>query len=323
VFEVNSSAPIESGNGFKRMFVENKLSLGIFFPLESFESDIPEMKDQERLAKLTEKLGYAALWFRDVPLRDPSFNDVGQIFDVWVYLSWIAAQTSTIGLATGSVILPIRHPIHTAKAAASIDQLSNGRLVLGVASGDRPVEFPAFNINIETRGEKFKDHFSVMKQALEESFPHIQSQSSILEGLADTIPKAVGKLPFLVTGNSQQSLAWIAANADGWITYPRPINQQANIIKQWHEELKKHANQEFKPFAQSFYIDLSENSDEAPTPIHLGFRSGTKALIDFLEQCQLVGVNHVALNLKIGKRPAEEVIAEIGETVLPNFRISN
>lgn len=323
MLEVNSSATIESGNGFKRMFVENKLSLGIFFPLESFESDVPAMQDQERLAKLTEELGYAALWFRDVPLRDPSFGDVGQIFDVWVYLSWIAAQTKDIALATGSVILPIRHPLHTAKAAASIDQLSNGRLVLGVASGDRPVEFPAFNVDLETRGELFRDHFEAMKQALEENFPHIQSQSSILKGMADTIPKAVGKLPFLVTGNSQQNLGWIAANADGWITYPRPINQQANKIQEWREELKKNANEQFKPFAQSFYIDLSEDPDEAPTPIHLGFRSGTKALTEFLEQCQLIGVNHVALNLKIGKRPAEEVIAEIGETVLPDFKVNN
>jgi len=323
VLEVNSSATIESGNGFKRMFVENKLSLGIFCPLESYERDVPAMQDQERLAKLTEELGYAALWFRDVPLRDPSFGDVGQIFDVWVYLSWIAAQTKDITLATGSVILPIRHPLHTAKAAASIDQLSNGRLVLGVASGDRPVEFPAFNVDIETRGERFRDHFDVIKQALEESFPHIQCQSSVLKGMADTIPKPVGKLPFLVTGNSQQSLGWIAANADGWITYPRPLDSQAKIIQQWREELKKNANEKFKPFAQSFYIDLSEDPDEAPTPIHLGFRGGTKVLTEFLEQCQLIGVNHVALNLKIGKRPAEEVIAEIGETVLPNFKINN
>ena len=276
VLEVNSSATIESGNGFKRMFVENKLSLGIFCPLESYERDVPAMQDQERLAKLTEELGYAALWFRDVPLRDPSFGDVGQIFDVWVYLSWIAAQTKDITLATGSVILPIRHPLHTAKAAASIDQLSNGRLVLGVASGDRPVEFPAFNVDIETRGERFRDHFDVIKQALEESFPHIQCQSSVLKGMADTIPKPVGKLPFLVTGNSQQSLGWIAANADGWITYPRPLDSQAKIIQQWREELKKNANEKFKPFAQSFYIDLSEDPDEAPTPIHLGFRAGTK-----------------------------------------------
>ena len=80
-----------------------------------------------------------------------------------------------------------------------------------------------------------------------------------------------------------------------------------------------HANGEFKPFVQSFYIDLSEDPDEAPTPIHLGFRAGTKTLTTYLEQLQLIGVNHVALNLKVSKRPAEEVIAEIGENVLPDF----
>ena len=70
-----------------------------------------------------------------MPLRDPSFGDIGQVYDPWVYLGWIAAQTRTIALATGSIILPLRHPLHTAKASASIDQLSGGRFVLGVASG--------------------------------------------------------------------------------------------------------------------------------------------------------------------------------------------
>ena len=104
MLKANSTATIQSGNGYKRMFRENKLTLGIFFPLESFAGDIPAMQDQERLAKLTETLGFAALWFRDVPLRDPFFGDTGQIFDVWVYLSWIAAHTKDITLATGSVI---------------------------------------------------------------------------------------------------------------------------------------------------------------------------------------------------------------------------
>jgi luciferase-type oxidoreductase len=323
VLKANSTATIQSGNGYKRMFIENKLTLGIFFPLESFAGDIPAMQDQERLAKLTEALGFAALWFRDVPLRDPTFGDTGQIFDVWVYLSWIAAHTKDITLATGSVILPIRHPLHSAKAAASIDQLSNGRLVLGVASGDRPVEFPAFNVDIETRGELFRDHLTAMKQALEESFPQIQSQSSLLTGAADTIPKAVGKLPFLVTGYSQQDLGWIAANSDGWVSYPRPVTQQASIVQGWRDAVTEHADGEFKPFAQSLYVDLSNDPDEPPEPIHLGFRSGVKALTAYLEQLQLIGVNHVALNLKFNKRPAEEVIAEIGESVLPDFKIKS
>ena len=129
-----------------------RLSLGVFFPIEAFAGDTPTMRDQERVARRAEELGFAALWIRDVPLRDPTFGDIGQIYDPWVYLGWIAAQTCDIALATGSIVLPLRHPLHTAKAAASVDQLTQGRLVLGVASGDRPVEFPSFGVDFERRG---------------------------------------------------------------------------------------------------------------------------------------------------------------------------
>jgi luciferase-type oxidoreductase len=110
--------------GFRRMFAPGRLTVGVFFPIEAFSGDEPTMRGQERLARHAEDLGFAALWFRDVPLRDPNFGDVGQVYDPWVYLGWIAAQTSAIALATGSIVLPLRHPLHTAKAAASVDRLS-------------------------------------------------------------------------------------------------------------------------------------------------------------------------------------------------------
>src|SRR4029078_12605428 len=103
--------------GFRRMFAPDRLTVGVFFPIEAFERDEPAIQDQERLARQAENLGFSALWTRDVPLRDPNFGDVGQIYDSWVWLGWIAAQTTTIALATGSIILPLRHPLHTAKAA--------------------------------------------------------------------------------------------------------------------------------------------------------------------------------------------------------------
>ena len=131
-------------NGFRRMFAPGRLTLGVFFPIEAFEGDRPTMRHQERLARRAEELGFAAFWVRDVPLRDPAFGDVGQVYDPWVYLGWITARTSTIAPATGSMVLPLHHPLHTAKAAASVDRFTGGRLVLGVASGDRPVEFPAY-----------------------------------------------------------------------------------------------------------------------------------------------------------------------------------
>ena len=122
------------------MFQQDKLSVGVFFPIEAFQGDNPTMRDQEKLAQRA-RCWFSALWFRDVPLRDPSFGDIGQVFDPWVYLGWIAAHTTTIALATGAIILPLRHPLHTAKSAASIDQLSVGRLVLALQPAIGPLNF--------------------------------------------------------------------------------------------------------------------------------------------------------------------------------------
>jgi luciferase-type oxidoreductase len=277
------------------------------------------MRHQEQLARRAEELGFAALWFRDVPLRDPNFGDIGQVFDPWVYLGWIAAQTRTIALATGSIILPVRHPLHTAKAAASVDQLSGGRLVLGVASGDRPVEFPAFGVDFENRGGIFRENLRVIRTVLAEEFPRLESSSGTLLGMADLVPKPVGRLPIMVTGNSRQTLSWIAENADGWIMYPRSLDQQAATVRRWREAVDLAAPGTFKPFAQSFYVDLGDNPNEPPAPIHLGLRGGRKVIFEFLDALRKIGVNHVILNLKYGRRDAGEVLQEIGREILPQL----
>lgn len=306
-------------SGFQQMFAKNHLTVGVFFPIEAYKGSIPTMQDQVMLAQRAEVLGFATLWVRDVPLYDPSFGDVGQIFDPWVYLGYITAHTQSIALATGSIILPLRHPLHIAKAAASVDQLSGGRLVLGIASGDRPVEFPAFGLNYEHRAERFRETLSYFKQALKESFPVIRSSLGVLEG-ADLIPKPLAfTLPLLVTGHSGQSLEWIATYSDGWLTYPRDPSVQAQRASHWRTLVEQYAPGIFKPFAQSLYIDLTEASYTPAMPIHLGYRLGRNQLIELLHKLQQGGVNHVVLNLKYGERPADEVLEEIGQEVLPYF----
>src|SRR5512143_3010699 len=245
---------------FRRMFAPGRLTFGLFFPIEAFAGDRPTMDGQVALAQRAEELGFAALWFRDVPLRDPTFGDVGQVFDPFVYLGFIAAQTQHIALATGAIVLPVRHPLHTAKAAASVDQLSGGRLLLGIASGDRPVEFPAFGVDLERRGELFRENLRVIRHVLETSFEPVSSAYGMLAG-ADLVPKPVRRIPVLVTGSSRQGAEWIAEASDGWITYPRAAVLQARRARQWHELVERQARGAFKPFAQSLYLDLSDDPD--------------------------------------------------------------
>lgn len=303
-------------NGFSRMYQENKLTLGLFFPIESYMSDVPEMnlEKQMKLAKRAEELKFASLFVRDVPLRDPNFGDVGQMYDPFAYLGYVAANTEKIALGTASIILTLRHPLHVAKAAASIDKLSGERLILGVATGDRPIEFPAFSVNPNNRSEFFRESISVMREIWEKNFPRIHTpRVNLMNG--DLLPKPkLSGIPVMVTGHSSQSPEWIAENSDGWIYYPRPINYQAELINEWRS-----LTDEFKPFTQSLYIDLTEDPNHIPIPIHLGFRIGRNFLIEFLEALKGIGVNHIIINLKYGQRPVEEVIEELGEEVLPHF----
>lgn len=94
------------------------------------------------------------------------------------------------------------------------------------------------------------------------------------------------------------------------------------MVNNWRQ-LTEDAPDGFKPFSQSLYIDLVENPDTPPEPIHLGFKSGRNHLIEFLGASRDAGVNHIVLNLKYGTRPAADVLEEVGQEIVPFFSISN
>lgn len=128
------------------------------------------------------------------------------------------------------------------------------------------------------------------------------------------------EIPLFITGRSRQSMEWIAENSHGWITYPRRVDLQQRFVEGWQEAVHAACGPDvFKPFSQSLFIDLMDDPVAPPRPIHLGFRLGRNALINLLKMHKAIGVNHLMLNLKYGNRPAEDVIAELAEHVLPHF----
>jgi len=305
-------------NPLNKIVQKDKISLGLVFPLESYSGSVPKMKNQEALAKRAEELGFKALWFRDVPFHDPSFGDAGQMYDPWVYMAHIMNHTNDIALATGSIILPLRHPVHTAKSLFSLQKLSGGRIIMGVASGDRLIEYPAFNRDLQNRAELFRESFAYLK-ALHGDFPKFSSPTyGAVPGSIDILPKSEIQIPMLVTGHSGQKLEWIAEHSDGWLYYPRNFNFLQYNMEDWHKALDV-TKQDWKPFMQSLYIDLVEDKLATPKPIHLGFSSGTDYAIEHIKKLETYGVSHVILNLKFGSRPASEVIEELGMTVIPCF----
>lgn len=308
----------QSHHGFARTFKENKLTLGLAFPLELSTDKLQKMDltEQMLLAKKAEDLGFASLYVRDSPLYDPNFGDNGVMYDPFIFLAYIAAHTNKIGLGTASVVTTLRHPLHLAKSAASLDDMSQQRFLFGIATGDRSIEFPAFRVERDERAGLYRESVSVMRKVWQESFPKIQSKRvGMIEG--DVIPKpAISDIPILGTGYSGQTVEWLAENTDGWMVYAQEANRQLELIKHWRKAAGR-----FKPFSQPLVINLSENPAAAPSPlpIKVGFTSGHKFLIDYLYALQEIGVNHVILILNGENRPVDDVIQELGEYVVPHF----
>lgn len=307
-------------HAYQRMYQENELTLGLHIPLENYQFQTPTMEKQVELAQLAENLGFASLWFRDVLLQDPSFGDpaTGQIYDMFIYLTYLASKTKEIALGTSAVVLSLRHPLRVAKEIATIENLFPERLIMGVSSGDRRADFKGLGILHEDRGNRFVESFQYLQNVLYKDFPIISSSMGEING-ANLVPKPTKRVPTMITGYSQQDMAWFAEHGDGWMYYPRSPFQQEGTIQHWRSLVKQYHPGTFKPFTQPMHLDLSENPNEGPTPIRLGYRIGRNALIDLLNIYKEIGVNHLFFALFDSQRPAEEVIQELGEEVIPHF----
>ncbi|MEM7347272.1 MAG: LLM class oxidoreductase [Chloroflexota bacterium] len=305
--------------GYNAVFQPNRLSFGLVVPIETYATGpVPKMTDHLERVQLAETLGFSAVWLRDIPFNVPAFGDAGQMYDPFVYLGLLAGRTEKIALGVSSIILPLRHPAHVAKAAVSVDALSDGRLILGVASGDRPQEYPALNLPFADRGAQFRESFDYIRR-MSEAFPTVETPYGTLGGDMDMLPKPVGgKLPLLITGGSQQSPDWLAKHGDGWMVYPRNVDQQAQIIHDWRGRVAA-AGRPIQPVMQPIYIDLLDDPEARPQPIHLGFQSGVNTLVTYLESLREIGVNHIAFNLRFNQADIETTLKRLADEVLPRF----
>ncbi|WP_346012038.1 LLM class flavin-dependent oxidoreductase [Streptomyces sp. SID3343] len=197
----------------------------------------------------------------------------------------LAAHTSRISLATGSVIFPLRHPIDLAEQAESLDHLSGGRLVLGAASGNRPAEFPAYGIGHESRGLRYRETVDAFREPLAASGPR-PSGHAIGRGKAqhigreigrgiELLPKPVhGRIPLLVTGSSQQTPHRIAKNADGCLVHPittDTVDRPQALGRKIAGRRDLVPDGEFRPAATNEWIDLVEDPKHPPTALRGGF----------------------------------------------------
>ncbi|MFC0523255.1 TIGR03571 family LLM class oxidoreductase [Pontibacillus salicampi] len=305
--------------GYSRMLKEHKLTLGINLPIENHGKQKPTMNNQIERVKRAEQLGFTAVWFQDVLLEDPTFEDpaTGQVYDSLLYLTYIGAHTEKINLGTAAIVLSLRHPLRLAKEAATIENLFPERLMLGVSSGDRRRDFEGLNVDIMKRGELFRESWSYFQDALQLDYEPYTSALGKLDNVT-LVPKPTKPLPTFITGYAQQTLDWVAEHGDGWMFYPQSLDKQQTLMEQYRSKASSYDSR-FKPFFQPIVMDLADDPDHPKEKIKLGYKLGRNALMEWLKEHEKAGVNHCMISLQNSSRPVEEVMEEFGEYILPHF----
>jgi luciferase-type oxidoreductase len=302
----------------QRVFSEDHLSIGLTLPMLRAGRIVADFREQVELATLADKLGFRALWVRDVPLNSADYPDPVGHLDPWVLLGALASNTKQIALASGAIVLTLRHPLHIAKAAISMDALSDGRFLLGLGSGDRPPEYAAFGIDGETRRERYRRHWETVAAALDVPSRVIPDEAPPDAPEFFLLPRATSRIPMLAVGSGGQSVDWIARHSRGWMTYHRAPEQQQARYSMWRAAVSRMPSPAFRAFGEAMRLDLADNADEAASELSLGYRVGRRGLIGILEAMRDAGTHHVTFNLN-GPRSPLEVMEEIAREVLPQF----
>jgi probable F420-dependent oxidoreductase len=192
-----------------------------------------------RAAIQAEELGFSDAWSSEhiiIPKGAP-YPPSALFYDPVLTLTWAAAYTKKIGLGTSVLVLPMRHPLPLAKELATLQCLSEGRLILGAGVGWMEAEFAALGVPFRERGRRMDEGIAMMRAVWSEdpvSFParHIPA---VIEDMR-MLPPPVKPIPIWIGGSSQAALARAVRLADGWHGSRLSPEEAAPIVRRLREQ---------------------------------------------------------------------------------------
>jgi probable F420-dependent oxidoreductase len=182
-------------------------------------------------AILAEELGLESLWTVDrivLPSgyqTEYPYDESGKVmggqeeFDIadpLIWLTFAAAVTDRIKLATGVAILPLRNPVVLAKQVASLDALSTGRVLLGVGIGWLEEEYQAVGVPWVDRGQRLDDYVEAMRALWRNTRATVHNRHISFDNAISVPHPAAGSVPILVSGHTPRAARRAARLGDGF-----------------------------------------------------------------------------------------------------------
>jgi probable F420-dependent oxidoreductase len=198
----------------------------VTYPLTAHPYD-PELVTKAaivRFAQRAEQLGFAGIGFTDHPAPSHRWltNGGHDAVDPFVAFGVVAAVTERLLLVPNILVLPYRNPFLVAKAAATLDALSDGRFVLAVATGYQRGEYRALGVDFDERNDLFDEALAVVRGVWGTDDFSFEGRHFTATGQTTNPKPGPGRVPIWVGGNSALARRRAARSGDCWTPFPAP-----------------------------------------------------------------------------------------------------
>ncbi|MDP9243837.1 MAG: LLM class flavin-dependent oxidoreductase [Chloroflexota bacterium] len=278
------------------------MKIGLMMPLGERENErgpLPYSALRE-MALRAEADGLDSVWVADHLLFRGDGRTTG-IHEAWTMLTAFAAVTSRVALGTLVLALPFRNPGVTAKMAAALDEVSGGRLILGIGCGWHEPEFDAFDLPFDHRVARFEEAAEILKRLLRDGRADFEGRYHAARSLELRPPAAPGRPPILIAGKQPRMLRMVARHADAWNAAWYGTLDQADELRERLDRLGKALAAEGRD-PTTLEITLGVNvafpdlagDEEIPTKVIAG---SIEEVADGLRGYEAINASHLIVSL--------------------------
>ncbi|HEV8309978.1 MAG TPA: LLM class F420-dependent oxidoreductase [Methylomirabilota bacterium] len=292
------------------------------------------------LARRAEALGYDSIWVTDrmvIPVQSRSaypYSPTGAFplgpdepwLEALTAVTYLATITERIRVGTSVLVIPYRNPIQTAKALATADYLSDGRVILGAGIGWWREEFEAVGVPFEDRAARTLEYLRLMKEVWTKPRLHFEGRfARVAEaGGVRPHPRRQPHIPIWIGGHSEAALRRVVAVADGWhplgLRPPVTLHPAELAVKVRRlRDLLTEAGRDPAAITVAFKGPL--RFEDGGTAERMPLTGSPAQLVEDLRAYVAVGVQHFVLDFSVPTLPAMvEVLERFAAEVRPHVR---
>jgi len=216
------------------------MRIGVTIPMtvQADTGELPGWPEIRRFAQHAESLGFHSLWVFDHLYSGSDSTPAGPIHEAWSLEAALAAVTTRVELGQLVTCVSFRSPGVLAKVAATTDEISNGRLTLGLGAGWHDREYREFGFPTDHRGSRFAEAIDIILPLLAGETVTTDGRFHSVDG-ARLLPPPARRIPILIAGQGPRMRRMIAERADAWNTawYRSPNERLAGNMAEMRSSL--------------------------------------------------------------------------------------